>query len=121
MRAKDFFQVTHLAHGYVHLAFVGAFHGALRDRRIITGSKECIVVVVNVHHLITGKVHRIRKEGPGVAEEFRVEDLQRQRLPSSGRAAAEYARVGLADDAEVFFDVRDQFRHDGIAIGTVVD
>src|SRR5215831_15988471 len=59
MRSQHFFHLAHLPHSHEDLSFLSALQRTLRSGRIITGSDECVIVVVNIHELIAGKVYRI--------------------------------------------------------------
>src|SRR5215813_9817166 len=102
------------------LSLRSAFAGTFRDRRIVIGSEEGIVVVVDINYLVTSKVHRIGIKGPGAAEEFGMEHLQCQRLPSARGASGEDPGVGLADDAEMLFQVGNKLGHDRVAIRAII-
>src|SRR5262249_33370368 len=104
----------------MHLAFRSALTGTLRDRRIEIWSKEGAVVVVDINYLVTSKVHGVGVERPGAAEEFGMKHLQGQRFPPAGGASGENARIGLANDAELFLQVGNQFGHDRVAVGAIV-
>ena len=47
-------------HGDIDLAFIGAFHGTLGNRWVITRRKKSIVVVVDVDELKAAEIHAIR-------------------------------------------------------------
>src|SRR4029077_7955569 len=75
-----------------------------------------VVPLVDVDHLEVVKVDGVRTVGEGAAEIVGIEDLQRERLPASGRPAREDAGPRLRDRAEVLLDVGDQLRRDGLAV-----
>src|SRR5262249_40068708 len=118
--AQHFLELAHLAHGGVHLTLRSALAWAFRDRRIKIGSEESVVIAININYLVTSEIHRVRVEGPRPAEEVGVEHLEGQGLPSARGASGEIPRIGLANDAEMFFQVGDQFGHDRVAIGAIV-
>src|SRR5262249_11398325 len=74
------------------------------------------VPVVDVDQLEVVEVDGIRTGRERAAEVIRIEDLERERLPTSGRAAGEDPRPRLRNRAEVFLDVRNQLLRDGLAV-----
>src|ERR1700684_2458587 len=51
---------------------------------------------------------------------IRIKHLHGKRFPTAGRSAIQETRPALPDSAELFFDIGDEFRFDGIAVGTEV-
>src|SRR6266404_7219256 len=76
-----------------------------------------VLVAVNIDRLKGMKVHGIGTESPRTAKIVGIKDLLRQRHPSAGRSAKEYARPRFADAAKAPLDLGIYLRRQRIAVG----
>src|SRR5437016_174729 len=96
----------------VHIALARPFHSLVVEVGVL--------VRVNVDELEPAKIYAVRAGRPHGVEEIRVKNLQRERNPAPRGPAIENARPGFGDNAELFFNVWDQFFRQRVAVWTTV-
>ena len=82
--------------------------GRARNHEIVAGRSKCVVVLIDVYELVPAEIDGSGKSVQVPPKKFGMIDLQRERLPSAGRAAGEQTRVRFGDDAEMRFEVGNQ-------------
>src|SRR5208337_1429926 len=100
MAAQRRLELAHLRHSHFHLAFGRPHQGPQSPQPGMTGLKEGVVILVDIHELIMLKADWIGVKGPGAPEKVGVVKLERERLPASCGPARKHSRVGFAYDAE---------------------
>ena len=79
-----------------------------------------VLVFIDVHGGIGPEIHRIGAGTVAAVEGIGVEELRSQHFPATRAAAIHEAGPALANAPETLLDLRNEFKHNGIAVRAIV-
>ena len=82
--------------------------------------EERVLVLIQIDVCVGAEVHRIGTRDERAIVVIGIKRLYRDGFPAAGRAAVHEAGPSLTDSAKLFFQRRNQFGFDGVAVGTQI-
>src|ERR1041384_6477731 len=118
--SQNGFEAAHLSHRQGDLSIRVSWERPDYLGPIAVRYFECIVILIDIPHLITPEINWVRIQDPRAVEELRMEYLQSQRFPASSRTPRQHSRVRVRNDPEFLLQIRNQFLRERVTIRSVV-